>query len=99
MTALVCEGVAYVLVEDAAWQSAPMATVTALAVADGAVVVTHVTPACAGLTLSRYAIEADAAAQELGCLEGVDPTVPTALATASDAVFAWSGDEMRSFLL
>lgn len=99
VTALVCQGVAYVLDADATWHPLPTDAVTALTVTDGAVVVAHVSPACAGLTLSRFAIEADAAAEELDCLEGVDSTVPTALAAASDTVFTWSGDEIRSFLL
>jgi hypothetical protein len=99
VTALICEGVAYVLGADAAWQLVPVNGVAALMVTEGAVVVGHATPVCAGLSISRYAIEADAAAEELGCLEGLDPADPTAIALSNDATFAWSGDELRSLLL
>lgn len=99
VTALICEGVAYVLGEDAAWQPLPTDAVTALAVTNSTVVTAHVTPGCTGLTLSRYATEADAAADELGCLEGLDTALPTALSATTDTVFTWSGDEMRSFPL
>jgi hypothetical protein len=99
VTALDCEGIAYILDEDAAWQPVPVNGVTALTLTDGAVVVGHATPACAGVAISRYVIEAEAEAQDLGCLEGVDPAAPTAIAVGNDATFAWSGDDLRSLLL
>lgn len=99
LTALVCEGVAYVLGADAAWQPLSTDSVTALAVSDGGVIVSHRTASCTGLTVTSFEDATNATIEELGCLEVTDPAAPTALIVTDDTLFAWSGDDFRSFTL
>lgn len=99
VTALVCNGVAYVLDADAAWQPLTADAVTALSVSNGGVVVSHHTNSCAGLTITSFGDTTDAMTEQLGCQEIADAAAPTALVVTEDAVLVWSGDQIGSFLL
>lgn len=99
VTALVCEGVAYVLDADATWRPLSADGVNTLSASNRGIVVSHRTTSCVGLTITSFADATAASVEELGCQEVADVSAPTALAVTEDAVFVWSGDQIGRFLL
>lgn len=91
--ALVCDGTASVYTGDE-WSPLPAAEARALTVDDGDVVVAHLSDACEGLALTRYADASDPA--DLGCAPVADPYAPAALAVSGDDILLWSGDDWLS---
>ncbi|MCR2784963.1 MULTISPECIES: hypothetical protein [unclassified Microbacterium] len=88
LVALICEGIAYRLIDDE-WTSLTDASAVALAIFDDAVVVAHSDAACPQLAVSRLGAEPALA----GCVDAADRTA-AALAVSGDGLLAWSGDRL-----
>jgi len=88
--ALVCDAVAYELEGDV-WTALPLTNVAAIAADDEGLVIAHGADGCDGVALTRYSPEG--VATDAGCVAGLSPENPTALAISGDDAVLWSGDE------
>lgn len=86
---LICEGTAYVMGEE--W-TAVVDGVIALDAVGGALVAAFESDECSdGVEISTFE---GSAATSLGCMTGVDPTLPAALSALDGEYVLWSGDEI-----
>ncbi len=91
--ALVCDGQAQVL-RDGAWVPIGAPSTVGLAATADAVVTVSVQEGCDGAAVSRLS-GADLATESLGCIPGVDPTQPLAVAIDEDSIILWSADALH----
>ena len=89
LAALVCDRVAHVSASDGAWAPLPATDAVAVTIDGDWVLVAHTAQQCDGLALTRYTSGSPDAAR---CAEGLDATLPTAIASIPNGTLVWSGD-------
>lgn len=91
IVALVCDATAFVW-RSGHWEALPTKDVAAVATDSESIAVAHSSDACAGIAITRFDDSDPQAATDAGCVEGLAPGAPTALALAGDRFVVWSGD-------
>lgn len=95
MLAVVCDGTAYLIDQNAAWSMLPTTNAIAINVDGEEVLVAHTSDQCDGVGVTRY-ISASEGARYVGCARVAGPSTPTAITVSGDDVLIWSDATMTA---
>ena len=92
LAALVCDRMAHVSASDGIWSPIPATDAVAVAIDGDSVLVAHEADQCNGLAVARFTGGSSAQPGATRCAEGLDVSLPTAIAAIPNGTLIWSGD-------